>query len=367
MMNRRNLVVTGRGSIEIVDEQLPEVPDGGLLLETLATGLSAGTELAFVKGDHPGLRSHLDRELGLFVAGSPESGYPVRRLGYMEVARVALSRTPAFVKGDVVATAYGHATAHVANPLTEHLVPMPAGLDPVLGVFVAHFGPICANGLLHAAADSAGAAVRGLGDGVDGRLVLVTGAGPIGLMTAMFAESLGAREVVVADSDFRRRQLAESLGFPALDLDEDPGMLLKTRWRHGPGDRGADIVFQCRGRPGALHAALRAARPQGTVIDLAFYTQGADAVRLGEEFHHNGLALRCAQIGRVPRGLSQQWDRARLSAETIKLLKTHGERIRSCLVSDVIPYDEGPALIHEVMRRERHVLTAVFAVDPLLM
>ena len=26
-------------------------------------------------------------------------------------------------------------------------------------------------------------------------------------------------------------------------------------------------------------------------------------LRLGEEFHHNGLSIRCAQIGRVPRGL----------------------------------------------------------------
>ena len=56
--------------------------------------------------------------------------------------------------------------------------------------------PICANGLLHAAADAG--PVRGLGDGVAGRLVLVTGAGPVGLMTALFARALGAREVAVA-------------------------------------------------------------------------------------------------------------------------------------------------------------------------
>ena len=189
MRARRNLVVPARHRIEIVEEELPAVPDGGVLLETLATGLSAGTELAFVKGDHPGLHSRHDTELGLFRPGAAEQGYPVRRLGYMEVARVASSRTPAFRAGDVLATAYGHATAHVADPLTEHLVPLPETLDPLLGVFVAHFGPICANGLLHAAADAG--PVRGLGDGVAGRLVLVTGAGPVGLMTALFARAEG--------------------------------------------------------------------------------------------------------------------------------------------------------------------------------
>jgi threonine dehydrogenase-like Zn-dependent dehydrogenase len=357
---RRNLVVPARGRIEIVDEVLPEVPEGGLLLQTLATGLSAGTELAFVKGDHPGLHSRHDTELALFHRGVPDQGYPVRRLGYMEVARVAESRTPAYRPGDVLAGAYGHATAHVADPVTEHLVPLPEDLDPLLGVFVAHFGPICANGLLHAAADAG--PVRALGDGVAGRLVLVTGAGPVGLLTALFARFLGAREVAVADADPRRRALAERLGFFPLDLDDDPGRTLKTRWRHGPGDHGADVVFQCRGKARALHAALRAARPQGSVIDLAFYTEGADAVRLGEEFHHNGLSLRCAQIGRVPRGLAHVWDRHRLSAETVRLLAAHGDEVREHLITDVEDYERAPALMRDVAARRRHVLTAVFVV-----
>lgn len=362
MSIRRNLIVPAPGRLEIVDEELPEVPDGGLLLQTLATGLSAGTELAFVKGDHPALHSRYDSELGLFHPEGSAQGYPVRRLGYMEVARVAQSRTPAFRTGDVLAAAYGHATAHVADPVHEHLVPLPEDLDPLLGVFVAHFGPICANGLLHAAADAG--PVTTLGDGVSGRLVLVTGAGPIGLLTALFARFLGAREVAVADVDPRRRAQAERLGFFPLDLDDDPGRTLKTRWRHGPGDHGADVVFQCRGRPAALHAALRAVRPQGTVIDLAFYTEGADAVRLGEEFHHNGLSLRCAQIGRVPRGLASAWDRHRLSAETIRLLTAHADEVRESLITDVEDFEDAPALMREVADRRRHVLTAVFTAHP---
>lgn len=361
---RRNLIIPAPGSLEIIEEQLPDIPEGGLLLETLVTGLSAGTELAFVKGDHPGLRSRLDPDLGLFLPHSAGTAYPIRRLGYMEVARVAESRTDALAEGDVLACAYGHATMHVADPLNEHLVLLGEDLDPLLGVFVAHLGPICANGLLHAAAEATGGMVRGLGDGVEGRQVLITGAGPIGLLTALFTRALGAREVVVTDSDPRRRRTAEELGFLALDLEDDPGRLLKTRWRHGPADRGADVIFQCRGRPEALHAALRAARPQGSIIDLAFYTSGADAVRLGEEFHHNGLSLRCAQIGRVPRGLAGQWDRARLSAETIKLLHSDGDMIRKHLITDVVPYDDAPQLMYEVSQRRKHVMTAVFAVNP---
>lgn len=362
-MNRRNLVITGPGRIELREEELPPVPPGGLLLRTLATGLSAGTELTFLKGDNPALTETHDPELGLFLPSSDTTPYPVTRLGYMEVARIVESRSDAFTVGDVVATTYGHATGHVSDPVHEHVVRLPADLNPLLGVYVAHLGPICANGLLHSAADAAGPLTNHLGDGVTDRRVVVIGAGLIGLVTAMFAHELGAEEVVVLEEDPRRRATAEALGFEALHRD-DPAQVLKTRWRHGPRDHGADVVFQCRGRTRALATALRVVRPQGSVIDMAFYTETADAVSLGREFHHNGLTLRSAQIGRTPRGTASSWDRHRLSAETIRLLRSRGRDIRQHLITDVRPLDEAPQLLREVAERRRHVLSAVFTVEP---
>jgi threonine dehydrogenase-like Zn-dependent dehydrogenase len=362
-MKRRNLVVTAPGQVELVTEDLPDLPEGGLLLETVVSGLSAGTELTFVKGDHPGLRRRFDTELGLFDEAETEPAYPVTRLGYMEVARVAETRTEAFGVGDLVASPYGHATHHVADPVTEHVVPLPADLDPVLGVYVAHLGPICANGLLHAAADTVGPSTNRLADGVAGRRVLVTGAGLIGLLTGLFARQHGAAEVAVIEADERRRAVAERLGFLTLSDDGDPAATLKRRWRHSPADHGADVAFQCRGRPRALATALRATRPQGTVVDLAFYTDAADVVRLGEEFHHNGLTLQCAQIGRTPRGTSGVWDRQRLSAETISLLRSCGDEVRERLLTHVVPLEEAPRLLVEAAERKQHVISAVFTFE----
>ena len=82
-------------------------------------------------------------------------------------------------------------------------------------------------------------------------------------------------------------------------------------------------------------------------------------MRLGEEFHHNGLALRCAQIGRVPRGLAASWDRERLSRATIDLLRAEGDRIGSTLITDVVAFDDAPTLFAEVSQRRRHVVGAV--------
>jgi threonine dehydrogenase-like Zn-dependent dehydrogenase len=359
-MPERNLVVAAPGRLEIAEVGDEAVPEGGFRARTLFSGVSAGTELSFVKGTNPALHHGWDPVLGLF-GGPVADPYPVTRLGYMEVARVEDSRTPAVADGTVVAMTYGHRTSYVGDPLRDRVVPLPEDLDPILGIYVAHMGPICANGLLHAAADLHGTDVRSLGDGVCGRRVAVTGAGVVGLLTALLARAHGAASVVVLDPTPQRLAVAQALGLETMDSSTDPAPTLKTAWRHSADDRGADVVFQCRGQASALQLALRLLRPQGTVIDLAFYQGGADEVRLGEEFHHNGLGVRCAQIGRVPRGLTSTWDRERLSAATVDLLRTDGEAIRKHLISAVVPFDEAPALLNDLAARRRQELQAVIA------
>jgi threonine dehydrogenase-like Zn-dependent dehydrogenase len=171
-----------------------------------------------------------------------------------------------------------------------------------------------------------------------------------------------AAEVLVADATPARLDAARALGLGAVDDAEGTAWrAVKERWRRDPSDCGADVVFQCRGRTAALAGALRSLRPQGTVIDLAFYQGGAPDLALGEEFHHNGLAIRCAQIGRVPRGMAHLWDRRRLAAETVELLRASGPAMREHLVTDLVPLDDAPALLADLASRRRHVLQAVFA------
>jgi NADPH:quinone reductase-like Zn-dependent oxidoreductase len=359
-VRERNVVVSAPGRLEITEEEGAPAGAGQFRVRTLFSGISAGTELSFVKGTNPALHASFDPVLGLF-GGPPADPYPVTRLGYMEVARVEQSRTAAVAEGAVVAMTYGHRTGYLGDPLRDRVVALPGDLDPLLGIYVAHMGPICANGLLHAAADLRGTDVRSLADGVAGRRVAVTGAGVVGLLTALFAKAHGAASVVVLDPTPGRRAVAEAVGLDTLDVTDRSAFMLKTSWRHLADDRGADVVFQCRGQASALNLALRLLRPQGTVVDLAFYQGGADAVRLGEEFHHNGLGLRCAQIGRVPRGLAPTWDRERLSAETVALLRAYGESVRKHLVTAVLPFDEAPALLDDLAHRRRQELQAVLA------
>ena len=353
-----SLGVPARGELGFFACEVPEPQDGEALVRTWYSGLSAGTELTYLKGTDPSFTSRRDPELGVFVPGEPARRYPVTAMGYMECAEVVASRRDDLAVGQLVASAYGHRSMHVLGA-DAVVVPVPDELDPVLGVYLAQMGPIAANGVLHAAAEFAPSPDPALGDGVRDRHVLVTGAGVVGLLTALFARRGGAAAVAVADPDPSRLAVAAALGLDVVDPATDASRWCKEQWVHGPRDRGADLVLQCRGRSAVLHEALRSLRPQGVVIDLAFYTESASDLRLGEEFHHNGLTVRCAQISRVPRGLGATWDRSRLAAETAALLVATGPAVREHLVTDLVPVDQAPAVIAELARRERQALQIV--------
>jgi len=342
------------------------VPDPGPSQAWVVTewaGISAGTEVALVRGTDPQHSLSWDPALRSFRADGPPAGYPIPRLGYMEVARVAESRHPDLAEGALVAMDYGHRTAACADPSTMPVIAVPDGLDPLLGVCLARMGPICVNGVLRAAAGAAGPQAA-VGDGVRGRRVLVMGAGVIGLLCGLLATQHGADEVVVAEPSPERRAVAAGLGLATVDDAEGAAWLeIKQRWRHGPEDAGADVVLQCRGHGIALATALKALRRQGTVVDLAFYQGGAPEVRLGEEFHHNGLAIVCAQINHVPRGMAEVWTRHALADVTLDLLRDRGADIRRHLVTDVVPFDDGPALLAELAGRRRATMQAVLRLD----
>jgi threonine dehydrogenase-like Zn-dependent dehydrogenase len=96
-----------------------------------------------------------------------------------------------------------------------------------------------------------------------GDLVVVIGAGTIGLLIAELARIAGAARVVVIDPHVPRRELACDLGSDAAfaGVGDVAGWLE----RHGHG-LGADVVFDCLGAAGGLSDAVDLARHGGTVV-----------------------------------------------------------------------------------------------------
>ena len=87
-----------------------------------------------------------------------------------------------------------------------------------------------------------------------GEDVLITGAGPIGLMAAAVVRHAGARHVVITDVNPYRLELAKAMGVTvALDVRE--GSLAETQAKLGMKE-GFDVALEMSGNPAALHDML---------------------------------------------------------------------------------------------------------------
>jgi threonine dehydrogenase-like Zn-dependent dehydrogenase len=363
--------------VQLFEVEEAPLEEGQFVLDTLYSGVSAGTELTQFRGSNPYLHGRWDERLKLFLPAAGEGAggadgavaangaatsqaFPLRVTGYMEVGRVVATRSAAVREGETVAMAYGHKSGHRADARRDHFVVLPEALDPILGTYVAQMGPICANGILHADEEALGGEVSRLGEGLRGRRVAVFGAGVVGLLTALLAKWGGAAEVAVADRAADRLAAAGRLGLLTVSTEEgDPAVALKERWAADGGERGADVAFQCSGSDALLQHALNTLRPQGTVIDMGFYQGGAPAVRFGEAFHHNGLRHVCAQIRRVPRRLAATWDRRRLSRETTAFLGEYGPQVRAHLITRVAPFAAAQGVFDALDGGEAGLLQAV--------
>lgn len=115
------------------------------------------------------------------------------------------------------------------------------------------------------------------------RSVLVTGAGPIGLLIAMSARAYGAAPVAVSDIVDARRQSAAGLGADAV-LDAGADTFVEAARAVAPS--GFDVVFEASGAPAALRQAFGLVRPGGTIVQVGTVATGAVPLPANELMIH---------------------------------------------------------------------------------
>jgi len=105
-----------------------------------------------------------------------------------------------------------------------------------------------------------------------GDSVLITGAGPIGALAALYARSLGAT-VYISEVNPHRQKLAASLDVGELFDPTKTDVVGEIRDRTD--GIGVDAVIECSGNERALQTALAAVRKAGTVAQTGLHTQPA--------------------------------------------------------------------------------------------
>ena len=312
---------------EVVDLEDPPVGAHEVRLDTLYSGISAGTELTAYRGSNPYLSNEWDAERRLFVPGESTHAYPLDGWGYEEVGivgSVGAEVDPALV-GELVWGTWGHRSS-VVRP-ADWVMPriLATNARPLAGVF-AKIGAIALNAILDA-------------DIHVGETVAVFGAGVPGQIVAQLARLNGGR-VIVADLEPQRRTLALELG-ATMALDPAGDDIAETV-RAATENRGADVVIEMSGSYQALHEAVRAAAYSSRVVVGGFFQGPATPVRLGEEFHHNRISVIGSQISGVAPALQHRWDELRMS-RTVLDLEQNGHLQLTDLVTHTFPAEEAPA------------------------
>ncbi|GEO84837.1 MULTISPECIES: L-idonate 5-dehydrogenase [Alphaproteobacteria] len=102
-------------------------------------------------------------------------------------------------------------------------------------------------------------------DDLSGKQVLVTGAGPIGLLTVAAIRHAGAAEIIVTDLSDAALSRAPAMGANStVNVTREPDSL--SPWQRDKGQ--FDVAFDCSAAGSALRSAFAAVKPRGTIVQV---------------------------------------------------------------------------------------------------
>lgn len=262
---------------------LPAGPPGSLLVRTLYTGVSRGTETLVFQGRVPASQSELMRcpfQEGAFP-------YPVK-YGYALVGIV--EEGPDGLAGQTVFCLHPHQDRLVIA--ADAVVPVPHSVPPGRAVLAAN---------METALNGVWDAELGPGD-----RVCVIGAGVIGLLVTWLAAQIPGVTVTVIDTDPQKQPTAEALGGRFVEEISD--------------ETGFDAVIHASGNPAGLITALTIAGFEATITELSWFGTAAAVLPLGEAFHSQRLTLRASQVGQVSPRRRPRWSHRRRLQTALALL-----------------------------------------------
>ena len=268
------------GSGEIHSGILPDPGAGEVLVRSIVSGISRGTETLVFRGGVP------ESQYAAMRAPFQEGDFPGPvKYGYLSVGVVEAG--PDDLRDRTVFCLHPHQTAYVVP--VEAVSVVPDDVPPRRAVL----------------AGTVETAVNALWDArpLVGDRVAVVGAGMVGLCVARLLAGVPGVAVTVVDTDASRAEVAESLGAAFTTPGEAPTDL--------------DLVLHASGTSAGLQLSLDLLGADGVVTDLSWYGDTPVELTLGGRFHSARLGIRASQVGEI--------------AEARRGRRTHADRMALAL------------------------------------
>jgi threonine dehydrogenase-like Zn-dependent dehydrogenase len=319
------LFITGPGTVEIIGEDLPALGDHDVYVRTVVSGISHGTEIAWLRGTAAALHRTWNPRQRIYLDG-PGRDYPVAP-GYESIGRVDAvgSAVTGVQVGDLVAVDGPHADGHILSDRTAVAGLLPDGVDPEQAVFFI-LARVALGGIHDAGLQL-------------GETVVVMGLGTVGLLAVQQAQLAGAT-VIGVDRYPLRVQTAAALGISAILAD---GSDVAARVRELVGQDGADAAIEASGSLAGLQEAIRCLRVGGRVATVASYHGDQTGLRLGEEYHRNRITIHSSMtINNCPQRGHPMWTLDRLNT-TARAQIADGRVRTEGLITHRVPFADAAA------------------------
>ena len=250
------------GAGEIRTVPLPAPGAGDVLVRTVRSGVSRGTETLVFRGGVPA------SQYAVMRAPFQEGEFPGPvKYGYLNVGVV--EHGPAELRGRTVFCLYPHQTAYVVP--TQAVAVVPEEVPPERAVLA---------GTVETAVNALWDAAPLLGD-----RITVIGAGMVGCCAARLLARFPGTRVTLVDIDPARATVADALGV-AFALPAEA-------------EAGRDLVVHTSATSAGLQQSLELLAPEGTVLDLSWYGDAEVRLSLGGAFHSGRLGIRASQVDTI--------------------------------------------------------------------
>lgn len=293
---------------EIHPVTLPSLGHDELLVRSVCSGVSRGTESLVFNGRVPESQHHVMR------APFQEGDFPGPiKYGYLNVGIVEAGDHA--LLGSRVFCLYPHQTRYVVP--ASAVTPVPDGVPSRRAVLA---------GTMETAVNAVWDAAPLLGE-----RIAVVGAGMVGCSVAAVLGRFPAARVELIDSDPSRAAAAKALGV-RFALPEQA-------------TTDCDLVVHASASQAGLTRSLELLAPEGRVVELSWYGEEKVTLPLGEFFHSRRLAIRSSQVGSLPPAMRTRRTFADRMALAFDLL---ADPALETLITGVSEFDELPEVMPEI-------------------
>ena len=304
-MKRKTVYFTAPRQVELREEPLPALGADDVLVETICSSISAGTEMLVYRGQFPHVMDSRDNL-------SSDLHYPLA-FGYSNVGvvRETGKQVNKDLRDKLVFGFQPHTSAFICHPSSLLFAPVSSAGTPALPAEACSFLPNMetAVNLIQDAAP------------ILGERVLVLGQGVVGLLVASLLKEFPLEVLVTSDCYELRRKASREIGvddsFDSISqIDNHSNSTEKNNSTNNTKSQSGyaqnfDLTFELTGSPSALDDAIALTAFSGRIVIGSWYGEKRADVDLGGAFHRSRIKLISSQVSTIAPELSGRWDKAR--------------------------------------------------------